>query len=209
MKKVQVILLLVILFIGFSFTKNTISNKYVYGDNTDKTLLVNEENPLSSRFIPDNLQTINISFVRGVDDSNKKMTAEAKEALEKLIDDANSKDINLIGKSAYVSYAQKYKEYYMKVLKVGSYKADKLVAKPGLDEHQTGLCIDLTNDKNNLSKNSTEYKWLQKNAYKYGFIIRDCKEKNTIHIRYVGLDSAKYIYENNLTLEAYVGENVT
>ena len=92
----------------------------------------------------------------------------------------------------------------MKVLEVGSDEADSLVEKPGTSEHQIGLCIDLTNKEYNLQKNSEEYEWIEKNSYKYGFVIRDCKEKNVVHIRYVGEDVAKYIYENNLTLEAYV-----
>ena len=208
MKKVQVLLLVVILFIGFSFTKYIVSNKYVYGDNTSNgmALIVNEENQLSSRFIPENLREINISFADNTEDSKKKMTKEAKEALEKLVKSAAEENIDLIGKSAYISYADQYKDYYMKVLEVGSDKADSLVEKPGTSEHQTGLCIDLTNKEYNLQKNSEEYEWIEKNSYKYGFVIRDCKEKNVVHIRYVGEDVAKYIYENNLTLEAYVDD---
>ncbi|MGM9530296.1 M15 family metallopeptidase [Intestinibacter sp.] len=208
MKKVQVLLLLLVVFIGFNFTKNIVSNKYVYGDNTSSgmALIVSEENQLTSRFIPDNLREINISFANDTEDSNKKMTKEAKEALEKLVDDAAQDNIDLIGKSAYISYADQYKDYYMKVLEVGSDEAGNLVEKPGTSEHQTGLCIDLTNKEYNLQKDSEDYKWIEKNSYKYGFVIRDCKEKNVVHIRYVGEDVAKYICENNLTLEAYVDD---
>lgn len=60
-----------------------------------------------------------------------------------------------------------------------------------------------------------EAKWLKENAHKFGFILRYPKGKEDItgkkfepwHIRYVGEDIAKYIYENNLTLEEYVDEN--
>ena len=56
------------------------------------------------------------------------------------------------------------------------------------------------------------YKWLENNAYKYGFIIRYPKDKEFItgyefenwHIRYVGNEAAKIIHDNNLTLEEYV-----
>ena len=52
---------------------------------------------------------------------------------------------------------------------------------------------------------------MKDNAYKYGFILRYPKGKEHItgfkyepwHYRYVGKDVAKYIYENNLTLEEY------
>ena len=52
---------------------------------------------------------------------------------------------------------------------------------------------------------------LLNNAYKYGFILRYPEGKEDItgynfeswHYRYVGIDVATYIYENNITLEEY------
>ena len=52
---------------------------------------------------------------------------------------------------------------------------------------------------------------MQRNSYKYGFILRYPKGKEKItgfkyepwHFRYVGTKVAKIIYENNLTLEEY------
>ena len=49
------------------------------------------------------------------------------------------------------------------------------------------------------------------NAYKYGFVLRYPKDKEDItgydfeawHFRYVGVDIAKYIYENNITYDEY------
>ena len=62
--------------------------------------------------------------------------------------------------------------------------------------------------------NTDEGEWLAKNAHKYGFIIRYLKGKEDItgyeyepwHIRYVGKDAAKEIYEQKITLEEYLGE---
>ena len=53
---------------------------------------------------------------------------------------------------------------------------------------------------------------MQKNAYKYGFILRYPKGKTHItgfkyepwHYRYVGVDDATFIYNNHITLEEYV-----
>ena len=55
---------------------------------------------------------------------------------------------------------------------------------------------------------------MQKNAYKYGFILRYPLGKENItgykyeawHYRYVGNIIAKYIYENNITFEEYYYE---
>ena len=56
-----------------------------------------------------------------------------------------------------------------------------------------------------------EFNWVKENAHKYGFIMRYPKAKFHItgfkyepwHYRYVGIDIATYIYENNITLEEY------
>ena len=52
---------------------------------------------------------------------------------------------------------------------------------------------------------------MKENAYKYGFILRYPKGKENItgyvyeswHYRYVGIEAAKIIYENDLTFEEY------
>ena len=54
--------------------------------------------------------------------------------------------------------------------------------------------------------------WLDKNAHKYGFIVRYKPEfvdktgymEESQHIRYVGDDVAKTIYEKNISLEEYL-----
>ena len=66
-------------------------------------------------------------------------------------------------------------------------------------------------DYDNFDK-SKEFDWMKNNAHKYGFILRYPKGKEYItrfkyepwHYRYVGIDVATYIYENNLTLEEYL-----
>ena len=54
-------------------------------------------------------------------------------------------------------------------------------------------------------------KWLKKNAYKYGFILRYPKDKEDItgydyepwHYRYVGKEVAKKIHDENITFDEY------
>ena len=68
-----------------------------------------------------------------------------------------------------------------------------------------------SNDDYNKFQKSKEFNWMENNAYKYGFILRYPKDKERItgfkyepwHYRYVGKKIAKYLYENNLTLEEY------
>jgi LAS superfamily LD-carboxypeptidase LdcB len=60
-------------------------------------------------------------------------------------------------------------------------------------------------------ENTDEFKWLQKNAYKYGFILRYPKDKTDItgydyeswHYRYVGKEVAQKIHELDITFDEY------
>ena len=83
-------------------------------------------------------------------------------------------------------------------------------AKKGHSEHQTGYAADL-NSVDESFKDTNEYKWLNQNAFKYGFIERYKKDKEFItgygyepwHYRYVGIDIATKIYTENITFEEY------
>ena len=89
---------------------------------------------------------------------------------------------------------------------------------PGTNEHQLGSAFDFFTEGNKYNEKfekTSEYQWLIENAYKYGFIERypKGKEDKTNHIaepwhfRFVGVENAKEIYENNLTLEDYLKIN--
>ncbi|MDU3805280.1 MAG: M15 family metallopeptidase, partial [Finegoldia magna] len=102
---------------------------------------------------------------------------------------------------------------------------DVKFVKAGTSEHQTGLAYDLIGEDYTLKykldfSKSKEYKWLMDNAYKYGFVLRYPEDKKDItglsfapwHFRYVGIDLAKILHDQNLTLEEYLkvaDENVT
>lgn len=109
-----------------------------------------------------------------------------------------------------------YKQY---VQADGKKRAEQYSAKPGFSEHQTGLCADVSSpsvDYQLVQKygKTKEGKWLEKNAWKYGFIIRYPKGGEAItgyeyepwHIRYVGKAAAKEIYRQDTTLEEYLEE---
>ncbi|MDD5952147.1 MAG: M15 family metallopeptidase [Oscillospiraceae bacterium] len=95
--------------------------------------------------------------------------------------------------------------------------AKQEVAEPGTSEHHTGLALDMIADGNMALEESfakTDVgKWLAKNAYKYGFILRYPKGKEHItgvvyepwHFRYVGKKAAKEITEQGICLEEYLG----
>ena len=95
--------------------------------------------------------------------------------------------------------------------------AQSYSAQPGQSEHQTGLCVDfITSEMNgNLTEafeNTEAFAWLAQNAYKFGFILRYPKDKESItgytyepwHYRFVGREAATDIYVGNMTLEQYL-----
>ncbi|MGE7613716.1 M15 family metallopeptidase [Paenibacillus sp. NPDC101420] len=78
-------------------------------------------------------------------------------------------------------------------------------------EHNLGLSLDIGSSQSEMSK-APEGKWLEKNAWKYGFILRYPKDKTEItgikyepwHFRYVGLPHSAIIYEKGIVLEQYL-----
>lgn len=129
--------------------------------------------------------------------------------------------------SGYRRYTEQQTLYQNKI---GQYNADVakyIVAEPGTSEHQTGLCCDITDYYHQLKDSSLEntdtFKWLNEHCTDYGFVLRYPKDKSgnaddlysvgdsvthviyePWHFRYVGVEAAKYMTENNLTLEEFV-----
>ncbi len=173
-------------------------------------ILVNKFNKLDANYIPDNLFKIDKRY----SNDSKYVKNEVKEAFEKLSSDAQKLNLSIICVSAYRSYDYQKELFNYYTDKYGEDYALMASAKPGHSEHQTGLSIDVmgSNMDYNLFVESIEYEWMKNNAHKYGFILRYPAGKELItgfkfepwHYRYVGIDAAKIIYENNITLEEYL-----
>jgi D-alanyl-D-alanine carboxypeptidase len=181
--------------------------------NTRKELaLVNTEHGLSKDYKPEGLTIPSIPFATGVSQEEKCVAGIIAKPLEELFNAAKQEGIILLGNSGYRSYKSQKDVYTSRVKSEGKKLADAYVAKPGFSEHQTGLCIDITNKSSNFVKGTKEADWLAENCYRFGFIIRYPYGKQSItdieyepwHIRYVGKEAAKYIYDNRVTLEEYL-----
>lgn len=186
------------------------------GDYTDSVLvskfstdmLVNKHRHLDEKFEPTDLTTIDSKYAA---DSDMKASRIAINAFAEMEKAASADGLSLVINSAYRSYQDQVdiSNAYLKLY--GQSYVERYVAKPGYSEHQTGLAFDIGSRKSNIFANSKEYPWMMENAHKYGFILRFPKKYETItgfrnepwHYRYVGKEIAKYIYENNITLEEY------
>ena len=109
--------------------------------------------------------------------------------------------------------ASDYRGYELEGKMYDAGEVDSEVA--GTSEHQTGSAFDFFTEGskyNDKFEATAEYKWLAENAYKYGFIERYPKgkenktqhEAQAWHYRFVGVENAKEIYDNNLTLEEFL-----
>lgn len=171
-------------------------------------ILVNKYYYLASDYVPDDMVTIEAGY--GV---NQPLKKEVYDAYKKMWEDANKEGLTLYINSPYRSYNTQSALYNNYAARDGISLADTYSARPGHSEHQTGLAFDVTSRTTNFDTfaYSNEYKWLQDNAYKYGFILRYPKGKEYItgyqyeswHYRYVGVNIATYIHDNDITYEEY------
>ncbi|NLL52981.1 MAG: M15 family metallopeptidase [Peptococcaceae bacterium] len=189
-----------------------------YHDINSMAVLVNKQNKLPADYVPTDLVETNIPFASYVGSEQKLLRQEAAENLEALFAEAEKNGLILYGVSGYRSYQTQKAIFNNNVRKYGDEtKANKISARPGESEHQTGLVMDVTSQSVAYSlvtyfADTAEYSWLKDNAHHYGFIIRYPQGKEIItgyifepwHLRYVGKDLAKILYENNLTYEEYL-----
>ena len=181
--------------------------------NTNK-ILVNKYYYLDENYVPNNLEEIDKEYSKG----GIKLVKEAKEAFQELSKKARESNLNIIAMSAYRSYQYQVTLYNNYVKQDGKEEADAYSARPGYSEHQTGLATDVYNQKETYTnfEKTEEFKWMQENAYKFGFILRFPKGKEeetgyqyeSWHYRYVGKEAAKYIKENNITFEEYYATKI-
>lgn len=177
-------------------------------------ILVNKYNYLTEDYVPENLEDLDTTYAR----SGMQLVSEAKEAFETLAENAKEDNMTIIAMSSYRSYDYQVDLYNRYVETDGKEAADTYSARAGFSEHQTGLAVDIYNgDLPYTSFEETEeFEWMQENAYKYGFILRFPEDKTDItgyeyeswHYRYVGKEVAKYIHDNNSTLEEYIAKKV-
>ena len=190
--------------------QDTEPSKYL----NDLRIIVNKHYYLESTYVPDNLETINQKYAL----SGMKMVKEAKEAFEKMASDAKKEKLNIVAMSTYRSYDYQVGLYNRYVNNDGKEAADTYSGRPGQSEHQTGLAVDVFDNEIDYTKfeKTNEFKWMQEHAQEYGFILRYPKDKveetgymyESWHYRYVGVETATYIKENNISYEEYYATKI-
>lgn len=193
----------------------------------DYEILVNRNNPVDSAYKPENMVNIAESVPATKNQVYlEEQAASSYIAMVAAMEADGVKDMAAVSGFRDYDYQQRIHEAEVnKQLKYygeeeARRKAAMVVAAPGTSEHQLGLAIDVSSSENGYSLsesygNTTSYKWLKENSYKYGFIMRYPEGKSDItgvifepwHLRYTGVQLAEKIYNSGLSMEEYLGKN--
>ncbi len=137
-------------------------------------------------------------------------------ALRSLIGAARDKGLSVYLSCGYTDPVAAEHIYRRTVERVGEFRARALIDRPGENEHQSGLAVDITDryyETKDSSIASTElFTWLKMHSCEYGFVLRYPEGKKAVtghvfepwHFRYVGVEAAMFMAENDLTLEEFL-----
>ena len=194
-------------------------NKRLYSLNNPSSLwvIVNKLRPLTpTSYAPSDLSVPSVNLRKSSGSMEMKLRKVAGAALQKMFVGAKNKNFNLALASGYRSYGLQVAVYGSEVKRFGQKVADTQSARPGYSEHQTGLAADIGPASGkcvvlSCFADTAEGKWVAKNAWKYGFVIRYPKDKQAVtgyryepwHLRFVGTSLAKQIHKSGETLEEF------
>lgn len=176
-------------------------------------ILLNKYNLVSKSYKPKNLVQVSTEYAK----ENLLLTEETKNQFILMAEAAKKENLTLYAISGYRDYTYQenlYNNYYS----IDGNKANEYSSKPGHSEHHTGLAIDISNKTTSYEEfdKTEEFKWMQENAHKYGFILRypEDKTNETLyqyepwHYRYVGIKISTHIKKHNISFEEYYVKHI-
>jgi len=151
-----------------------------------------------------------------IPNNGQRLRRVAAHALESMAAGARKDGVAITLLSGYRSYQTQAAVFNQQVAAYGREVAEKQSARPGYSEHQTGFSGDLGGTGGcaivSCFADTQAGRWLKKNAYRYGFILRYPKGYTGItgyayepwHYRYVGKTVALDMKRKGIqTLEQY------
>lgn len=159
---------------------------------------------LNENYIPQSLASITPEFTLEPSRTYY-IHSKVKPYLENMIKDAADDNVHLLVVSAYRSFGDQAALKYSYTVTYGS-GANRFSADQGYSEHQLGTAVDFaTKEQGALSLSfgsTTAGVWLDKNAYRYGFILSYPKgnkyyQYEPWHWRYVGVNLATRLHQDN------------
>jgi len=168
---------------------------------TDKEILdkYSKEYFLNEHYVPATLVSIPKKYLHG-SVTKARIRSEVLDYLRDMLDEAKDDDVDIVVISAYRSFDRQ------KNIKTTT--GSPAVADPGLSEHQLGTTVDLVGKTGPLLTtsfaNTEQYRWLVKNAHKYGFTLSYPKDNpyyqyEPWHWRFVGVRLAKELVRDGIS----------
>ncbi len=160
---------------------------------------------LNENYIPAKLRQIDDKYILPGKDPMF-FHGDALPFLTRMLDRAKRDGVDLKIVSAYRSFEMQteLKNGYLQTFGSG---ANAFSADQGYSEHQLGTTVDVTDPDTGGTYVSFEdtqaFAWLQKNAYRYGFILSYPPDNEFYvyepwHWRFVGRDLAEYLYDEGI-----------
>ena len=195
---------------GSNHTSNVGS---VIGNPQSELVLVNRKQRLPYDYVPP-LKEMPTDYVVG-NDTGYYATPNTVAAFIKMVDALYEETgLWLWNTSSYRGADFQEELYTNYVNQHGQAEADRMSAKPGHSEHQTGLVIDVVTPGGSMwtFAETQQSAWVNKNAHRFGFIVRYPEGKEHItgympeawHLRYIGVDAATKVYQSGLTFDEWL-----
>lgn len=178
--------------------------------------LIDFDHPLGEDFAPPELTLVA---------DNEQVDSRVAPELSRLFSDAQAAGYTIYFCSGYRDYDTQYTIYWNHIdeyqaqgmsLEQAHEQTRLAVQYPGCSEHQSGLCADILESRDQDMEpyigGSGLMLWLEQNCANYGYVIRYPKDKTEItgieyepwHLRYVGHEAAAYMMEHGLCLEEFL-----
>lgn len=192
----------------------------------DLTIFVNKQYSVSPNFVPPDL--VNVTNYVPVDLiwGEHYLRQETAVALGQMVTEMVAQGLQPIILSAYRDYNMQAASY-AKWQREQPARADIISARPGSSEHQLGTTVDFGSPElswmvgpniqfHQQFVNTSEGQWLAANAHRFGFTLSYPQgsfeitgyEYEPWHFRYVGIQNATNLYENNTLLLAWQAQNL-
>lgn len=182
-----------------------ITKEQIYKGNL---LLINDKNPVHNGGVRTDIVKLSNcnNLINGyeLNDSNIYMSKEIAQKFSEMVIDAKKDGVrHFIINSGYRTIEEQSVLFQE--------MRDGYALPAGASEHNSGLALDVGSSLMKM-ESAPEGKWLEKNAWRYGFILRYPKDKTEVtgiqyepwHFRYVGLPHSVIMEEKNFALEEYL-----
>jgi zinc D-Ala-D-Ala carboxypeptidase len=163
----------------------------------DLLVLVDKSHPLAAEYAPPDLVSLN-DYPLSVSRNDLRLRRAIMPVVLEMEKAARADGVTLLFSSSYRSYDYQVQVYEREVKASGREAADRVVARPGMSQHQLGTVIDFGSITDAFAETRAG-RWLHAHAGEYGFSLSFPRGYEEVtgyswecwHYRYVGRPAAR------------------